>query len=102
MDLQHLYFGRRASTRIRSELMAAVYDKALKQKDYSGAIHQLKPGFIPVDDPSITSPHPADSGKIVNMMSVDASRVSVQAGALQTEVLMHCHSLRKLWLNVIN
>ncbi|KAF7982664.1 hypothetical protein HWV62_27123 [Athelia sp. TMB] len=76
MDLQHLYFGRRASTRIRSELMAAVYDKALKQKDYSGTVHQLKPGFKPAEDPSITSPHPADSGKIVNLMSVDASRVA--------------------------
>lgn len=78
MDLQHLYFGRRASTRIRSELMAAVYDKALKQKNHSGTIyaHKLKPGFKHAEDPTITSPHPADSGKIVNLMSVDASRVS--------------------------
>ncbi|KZP20509.1 hypothetical protein FIBSPDRAFT_1044782 [Athelia psychrophila] len=93
MDLQHLYFGRRASTRIRSELMAAVYDKALKQKDYSGAIHQLKPGVILADDPSITSPHPADSGKIVNLMSVDASRFS--------EIVAESHKLIAAPLEII-
>ena len=27
-DVQHLWYGRRAATRIRSELMAAIYDKA--------------------------------------------------------------------------
>src|SRR6266852_1730408 len=34
-DVQHLWFGRRAATRIRSQLMAAIYDKALKRKDFS-------------------------------------------------------------------
>ena len=37
-DLQHLWIGRRACTRIRTELMAAIYDKALKRKDFSGII----------------------------------------------------------------
>lgn len=41
-DVQHLWFGRRASTRIRSELMAAIYDKALKRKDFSGVIDKDK------------------------------------------------------------
>lgn len=41
-DVQHLWFGRRASCRIRSELMAAIYDKALKRKDYSGIINKDK------------------------------------------------------------
>lgn len=41
-DVQHLWFGRRASTRIRSELMAAIYDKALKRKDYSGIVDENK------------------------------------------------------------
>jgi hypothetical protein len=31
-----LGYGQRAATRIRSELMAAIYDKALKRKDFSG------------------------------------------------------------------
>ena len=37
-DLQHLWFGRRAATRIKSNLMTAIYDKALKRKDFSGII----------------------------------------------------------------
>jgi hypothetical protein len=41
-DVQHLWFGRRAATRIRSELMASIYEKALKRKDYSGIIDQHK------------------------------------------------------------
>lgn len=41
-DLQHLWFGRRACTRIRTELMAAIYDKALKRKDFSGIIDKDK------------------------------------------------------------
>ncbi|KAJ7479990.1 hypothetical protein B0H11DRAFT_2173507 [Mycena galericulata] len=41
-DVQHLWLGRRASTRIRSELMASIYDKALKRRDFSGVIDQEK------------------------------------------------------------
>lgn len=37
-DVQHLWYGRRAATRVRSELMAAIYDKALKRKDFSGVV----------------------------------------------------------------
>jgi len=37
-DLQHLYCGRRASIRIRQEIMASIYDKALKRKDLSGIV----------------------------------------------------------------
>ncbi|KZS87429.1 hypothetical protein SISNIDRAFT_553186 [Sistotremastrum niveocremeum HHB9708] len=35
-DLFHLYHGRRASSRIRSELMCAVYEKALRRRDFGG------------------------------------------------------------------
>ena len=41
-DVQHLWFGRRAATRIRSELMSAIYDKALKRKDFSGIVDKDK------------------------------------------------------------
>ncbi len=41
-DVQHLWYGRRAATHIRSELMAAIYDKALKRRDYSGIIDKNK------------------------------------------------------------
>ena len=37
-DMHHLWYGRQAVTRTRSLLMAAVYDKALKRKDFSGAV----------------------------------------------------------------
>lgn len=37
-DLQHLYYGRRASTRIRAELIASIYEKALRKKDIKGTI----------------------------------------------------------------
>ncbi|KAJ2929604.1 hypothetical protein H1R20_g7490, partial [Candolleomyces eurysporus] len=42
-DVQHLWFGRRAATRIRSELMAAIYDKALKRKDLAGVVQNHSP-----------------------------------------------------------
>ena len=37
-DLQHLWFSRRASNRVTSELMASIYEKALRRKDYSGVV----------------------------------------------------------------
>jgi len=38
--VQHLGYGRLASTRITSKLMAAIYDKALKRKDFSGVVNK--------------------------------------------------------------
>lgn len=76
-DVQHLWFGRRAATRIRSELMAAIYDKALKRKDFSGLVDK-DPKNAEVkasskgDDPKAG----ADIGKIVNLMAGDANRIS--------------------------
>jgi hypothetical protein len=40
----HLWFGRRASIRLRQALMAAIYDKALKRKDFSGVVKKDDPG----------------------------------------------------------
>jgi hypothetical protein len=42
--MQHLWYARRASTRIRSELMAAIYDKALNRKDFSGVVNKEEKG----------------------------------------------------------
>ncbi|KAJ6610650.1 hypothetical protein B0H10DRAFT_2224811 [Mycena sp. CBHHK59/15] len=67
VDLQHLWCGRRASTRIRTQLIAAVYDKALRRKDFSGLAQQRA-----ADDPQAG----ADTGKIVNLMAGDQTRVS--------------------------
>jgi hypothetical protein len=41
-DVQHLWFGRRGASRMRSELMASIYDKALKRKDFSGIVNKDK------------------------------------------------------------
>ncbi|KAL0951671.1 hypothetical protein HGRIS_008350 [Hohenbuehelia grisea] len=81
-DLQHLWFGRRACTRMRSELMAAIYEKALKRRDFSGIIDKDKAAGADSkktdkkkddnDDPKAG----ADVGKIVNLMAGDATRVA--------------------------
>ncbi|KAJ7212815.1 multidrug resistance-associated ABC transporter [Mycena haematopus] len=86
-DLQHLWHSRRASTRIRVELIAAVYDKALKRKDFSGVVGrdasapappstqtkaQRRQAAATADDPAPG----ADTGKVVNLMAGDQTRVS--------------------------
>ncbi|KAM5535675.1 hypothetical protein V8D89_010662 [Ganoderma adspersum] len=74
-DLQHLFFGRRAGSRVRSELMVAVYDKALKRKDFSGAAGKD-------EDTDDTRSNSADNGKILNLMSSDVTLVSNTVSAL--------------------
>ncbi|KAL1762723.1 hypothetical protein FB107DRAFT_198344 [Schizophyllum commune] len=71
IDMQHLWLSRRASTRIKSELMAAIYDKALKRKDFSGLVDADA-----ARDTKGKADGDADTGKIVNLMSADASRIS--------------------------
>ncbi|KAJ7080949.1 multidrug resistance-associated ABC transporter [Mycena belliarum] len=105
-DLQHLWHGRRAATRVRVELIAAVYDKALKRRDYSGLVDKDGPvkgasSFGAADSPALKAngkpneaaskggskktksdaneddPTPgASTGKIVNLMAGDQTRVS--------------------------
>ncbi|KAI0041568.1 hypothetical protein FA95DRAFT_1565261 [Auriscalpium vulgare] len=89
-DVQHLWFGRRAATRIRSELMAAIYDKALKRKDFSGIVDKdkgkekettadgKKRDTSKDDDPKAG----ADVGKIVNLMAGDANRCAMMISAI--------------------
>ncbi|KAG6908490.1 hypothetical protein DXG01_004424 [Tephrocybe rancida] len=79
-DVQRLWFGRRASTRVRSELMASIYDKALKRKDFSGIVDREKEAFekdTDKDGESNTPKAGADFGKIVNLMAGDANRVQM-------------------------
>ncbi|KAF9533294.1 hypothetical protein CPB83DRAFT_880389 [Crepidotus variabilis] len=96
-EAQHLWYGRRASIRIRSELMASIYDKALKRKDYSGLVDtnkdnqnsssqkgdelkdKLNKGGKSTRDISSKSHEPkagADVGKIVNLMAGDTNRIA--------------------------
>ncbi|KAF8989421.1 multidrug resistance-associated ABC transporter [Cyathus striatus] len=95
-DLQHLWFGRRSATRMRSELMAAIYDKALKRRDYSGVVDKEKveeerkrkeAAMAPTDKKSKDKKEKedkeksndpkagADIGKIVNLMAGDATMI---------------------------
>ncbi|KAG6334904.1 hypothetical protein ID866_4185 [Astraeus odoratus] len=85
-DLQHLWYSRRAGTRTRVELMAAIYDKALKRKDYSGIIDkdkvkqeaEKKAGILSSEKPNADDPKAgADVGKIVNLMAGDANRIAM-------------------------
>ncbi|KAJ7508941.1 hypothetical protein B0H11DRAFT_2169002 [Mycena galericulata] len=95
-DMQHLWRARRAGTRVGVELIAAVYDKALKRKDYSGLVDRDKKSLLSsstaapaakptkaqkasaarkaekADDPKAG----ADIGKIVSLMAGDQTRVS--------------------------
>jgi hypothetical protein len=84
-DAQHLYYGRRAAARTRLELMASVYDKALKRRDLSGILSptvdekmremQKKSNKRGGGKKKGTSAE-ADIGKVVNLMSGDSNRVA--------------------------
>ncbi|KZP20510.1 hypothetical protein FIBSPDRAFT_932199 [Athelia psychrophila] len=105
-DLTQLWIGRRAATRIRTELMAAIYAKALKRKDYSGVIDKdkqqeaadkkadaealvnntsaadkakMKQAKAARADKANEARGGADTGKIVTLMSVDAQRTAMAA-----------------------
>ncbi|KAF7329693.1 hypothetical protein MKEN_00232500 [Mycena kentingensis (nom. inval.)] len=77
-DLQHLWVGIRASARIRSELMAAIYDKALKRVDLSGVVVGASGEKGKVAERKTG----ADIGTIVNLMSGDAHKVGMQTSNL--------------------
>ncbi|KAJ7624560.1 hypothetical protein FB45DRAFT_84390 [Roridomyces roridus] len=84
-DLQHLWHGRRAATRVRVELIAAVYDKALKRRDYSGIAQRAEgEGKKSTSDKTKKNAKAQDNkedeksgtGKIVNLMAGDQQRIS--------------------------
>lgn len=66
-DLLHLWHGRRATVRIRSELTAAIYDKALRRKDASGVITAKEEEGA--DGEKKEKKSNADTGKVVNLMA---------------------------------
>lgn len=86
-DVQHLWYGRRAATRIKSSLMTAIYDKALKRKDFSGIVDndaaKNKNADPKKEDPKGDNPKAgADVGKIVNLMAADANRIAMITSGL--------------------
>ncbi|KAJ7121096.1 multidrug resistance-associated ABC transporter [Mycena epipterygia] len=101
---QHLSWCRRAATRVRSELMVSIYEKALKRKVTNGVVNREKMEGQKLEPPT-SAPTPSvsgaatpyskgslqkpksqveqkhklslsDAGKIVNLMSGDCTRVS--------------------------
>ncbi len=70
MDVQHLWYSRRSSTRIRSELMAAIYDKALKRKDYSGIVNKEKMEEGTKDNTSNGEVNKTDSKSTVSLFVI--------------------------------
>ncbi|KAG8768254.1 hypothetical protein FRC12_005683 [Ceratobasidium sp. 428] len=79
-DLQHLYFSRRASVRVKGELVASVYEKALKRKDVTGAVQKDKDkdtkGKGKEKEGAPQDSSSADVGKIVSLIAADSDRVS--------------------------
>ncbi|KAG8878137.1 hypothetical protein FRB98_006383 [Tulasnella sp. 332] len=80
-DVQHLWAGRRASTRIKTELMAAVYMKALRRKDFSGITKKDDETEKEKMSGKPTGKSGADIGKIVQLMSADSNRVAQLASS---------------------
>lgn len=124
-DVQHLWFGRRACTRMRSELMAAIYEKALKRKDFSGVTDEKS-----ASESRPATPEPiadgkdakkgkkgaakkskleskaedtrssADVGKIVQLMSGDTNRIAnMVAGMYMLYVRIRVWSLPDVYLH---
>ncbi|KAF8502971.1 hypothetical protein JB92DRAFT_3123623 [Gautieria morchelliformis] len=126
-DILHLWHGRRAATRIRSELMASIYAKALVRKDYSGMVDKKDGEQEKQDDKTMSTPNStskssetrstvdrkskskdakggtkntsgADVGKIVQLMSGDSNRISHTAIRLQKGTL----NARDKRMNIVN
>ena len=89
-DAIHLWFGRRASTRVRTQLMTSIYAKALVRKDYSGIVEEKKTedSKPKTNDAANGSKDKkkenkdgrknssgADIGKIITLMSADTNRI---------------------------
>lgn len=86
-DLIHLYHSRRANVRIRSQLISAIYHKALLRKDTAGVVaskdkEETKDKDKAKHDAKKSGEkgkkdeekaEAADTGKVVNLMSTDAN-----------------------------
>lgn len=71
-DLLHLWHGRRATVRIKAELTAAIYDKALRRKDASGVVAEKEAETGEEKDKKEKKSN-ADTGKVVNLMAGEVS-----------------------------
>ncbi|CAK9786601.1 putative ATP-binding cassette transporter protein YOR1 [Cutaneotrichosporon oleaginosum] len=91
-DMIHLWHSRRANVRIRSQLISAIYHKALLRKDTAGIVASKdkeetadkkdgkkadpKAKSDKKDKKADEKSETADTGKVVNLMSTDANMVA--------------------------
>ncbi|KIJ51990.1 hypothetical protein M422DRAFT_43520 [Sphaerobolus stellatus SS14] len=81
VDAYNIWFARRAAMRARIELQTAVYTKVLVRKDYSGIVNAPAAGSTEGstkesgEKSGNTNRAGADIGKIVNLMSNDATSI---------------------------
>nr|XP_019008083.1 ATP-binding cassette transporter [Kwoniella pini CBS 10737]OCF46864.1 ATP-binding cassette transporter [Kwoniella pini CBS 10737] len=76
VDLLHLWHGRRAALRIKAELTAAIFDKALRRKDASGIVTTKEDEEKEAKEGGKAEKKSnADSGKVVNLMAGDTNRI---------------------------
>ncbi|KAG6334903.1 hypothetical protein ID866_4184 [Astraeus odoratus] len=83
-DAQHLYFGRRASARVRIQLIDTIYEKALKRRNYSGIADKdtLAEAVDSTPVADLDDPAPGtDVGRVVNLMAIDANKISLLVGS---------------------
>jgi ABC-type multidrug transport system fused ATPase/permease subunit len=92
VDVFHLWHGRRTSVRAKNQLIAAIYDKALRRKDTSGIVESKE---TPADKKSAKETaadkkkgkeapkqQAADSGRVVSLMASDSTRIAFTASGL--------------------
>lgn len=102
-DLQHLFYGRRATVRIRGQLIASIYEKALRTRDMNGSLSGTKQageGDGNADDkpakpsqgdstapskaaatPTSSTNDDANIGKVVSLAAVDSIRIAAQCAS---------------------
>lgn len=89
-DLLHLWHGRRGSVRVKNQLVAIIYEKALKRKDFSGVVglgekaekdtgkgdvgkgKKSKKGKK--EEKKVPEKNVADTGRVVSLMASDTGR----------------------------
>ncbi|KAJ7035492.1 hypothetical protein C8F04DRAFT_1221175 [Mycena alexandri] len=98
-NVQRAWCQRRITTRVRAELMAAIYDKTLRRKDLSGIVkgkeRDGKPDNVPkatgnedkvqvqAEEQKVDSSRAgADTAKIINLMSTDVETLSFIASTM--------------------
>lgn len=91
-DLLHLWHGRRGSVRVKNQLVAIIYEKALKRKDFSGVVglgekpekaegkskreagKGKKSKKEKKEEKKVPEKNVADTGRVVSLMASDTGR----------------------------